>query len=300
MDGGELSFLQWLVRTAPEHPGALRVPPGDDGAVWRLDSGEELVLATDALAEGVHFTRDVPPALVGRKALAVNLSDLAAMGAKPLCGLATCALPKGFPDSLPREVTNGLREAGRRYGCPLAGGDTLSHEGGLLVSVSVIGAPVKGGPVTRAGGRPGDVLAVTGALGGAVASGRHLGFEPRLAEAERILASGAARAMIDVSDGLLLDLNRLADACGAGFLIEGDRIPVHPGTAGGLQGALREGEDFELLFAAPPEAWRKLEAGWDLETPVTAIGTLTPPSSGRVLILDGRRTPAAPEGYEHR
>ena len=159
MSSGERGFLEWLQATERSHD-ALTVPIGDDAAVWRMPSGEELVLAADAIAEGTHFTRADDPELVGRKGLAVNLSDLAAMGARPVCALATCALPHGFDDELPRRIMGGLRALAARYACPVVGGDTISHEGGVVLSVSVIGVPLPGGPVTRAGARPGDRIGI--------------------------------------------------------------------------------------------------------------------------------------------
>ena len=300
MPPGERLFLDWLSRTAKPNE-ALDVPLGDDGAVWRLPSGEELVVAADAIAEGAHFESEDDPRLVGRKALAVNLSDLAAMGARPLFALATCALPRGFADSLPRQLTEGLREIGEECGCPLIGGDTISHDGGVVLSVTVIGVPLPGGPVTRGGGSVGDLIAVTGALGGS-RDGRHLSFKPRLEEASSLLAAGPPTAMLDVSDGLLVDLHRLADASGVGFALRGDDVPVHPDAVSNrddpLQSALSEGEDFELLFTAPGSVMANMLSQSDGRTPLMVIGELTQ-HGRRVLRVGEIETEAPRAGHEH-
>ena len=300
MAPGERSFLEWLMRTQSPHA-ALEVPVGDDAAVWTLPSGERLVLAADALAEGTHFRKEDDPRLVGRKALAVNLSDLAAMGAEPLCALATCALPAGFPENLPRRLVDGMRSIGDEVGCPLIGGDTVSHAGGVVLSVTVLGRPHARGVVTRSGARKGDLIAVTGALGGSRA-GRHLTFTPRLAEASLLLELGPPSAMIDVSDGVLLDLHSLADASQTGFRLDLNAIPLHPDanlTKGDpLRTALRDGEDFELLFTLDRAAMDRILASWSLDTPVSVVGEILPPGT-RVLSARGHDEPAPRDGYEH-
>lgn len=299
MERGEQAFLDWL-RRSDRPPPEAEVPLGDDAAVWRLPSGDRVVLAADALAEGTHFDAGTAPELIGRKALAVNLSDLAAMGAAPLCAVATCALGHGFAVERAAAITAGLREAGRRWECPLVGGDTIAHSGGIVISVTVLGRLLADAPVRRSGARPGDLIAVTGALGGSIL-GRHLRFEPRLRESARLLELGPPSAMMDVSDGLLRDLFRLADMSGTGFRIEAGNVPVHDDArrAGGdaVLRALGDGEDFELLFTAPPAVMARIRGGWDLGTPVTVVGGIV--REERVVVRDGREEPARPLGYEH-
>lgn len=299
MSGGEEGFIAWLRESAESAP-SLVVPLGDDAAVWSRPEGA-IVLAADVIAEGTHFDAGTRPELIGRKALAVNLSDLAAMAARPLCALATCALPSPFAAELPRRVTAGMREVAHAFQCPLVGGDTVTHGGGIVLSVTVMGTPVPGGPVRRDGARPDDVLAVTGALGGSRTE-RHLTFTPRLAEATWLAENGPPTAMMDVSDGLLIDLHRLATASGCGFRLEADRVPVHA-DARRLPGdprdhALGDGEDFELLLSAPPHVMERLQADWNLETPLTVIGEIT--DHARTLVREGRETEAPVRGYEHR
>ena len=300
-ESGEEGFLRWLAATSERVP-ELLVPPGDDAAVWSLGEDRSIVLAADAVAEGTHFRPGEDPLLIGRKALAVNLSDLAAMGAEPLCALATCSLPHGFDPALPRRLVEGIRELGSAHHCPLVGGDTIYADGPLSLSVTVIGSPLPGGPVLRSGGRAGDLLGLTGALGGSL-RGRHLRFVPRLAEARRLLELGPPSAMMDVSDGLLLDLHRLADACGLGFRLRCDDLPVHPDAGWDgrdpLQAALSDGEDFELLVAAPKEVLARMRDEWNLETPLTIIGELIEGET-RTMIRKGVERPAPRKGHVHR
>jgi thiamine-monophosphate kinase len=290
----EISFLRWLRETDRE--GArFQVGLGDDACVLSVD-GASIVVAADALAEGSHFEPDADPWLVGRKALAVNLSDLAAMGAEPLAALVTAAFPRGFDGARARRITEGMRALGAETDCPLVGGDTITHDGHLVLSVTILGRLLPGGPITRGGASAGDRIGITGAIGGS-SHGRHLTFEPRLSESRRLLALGPPSAMIDVSDGLLLDLHRIADASDLGFRLDADRIPIHP-DASDDEAALGDGEDFELLFCAPPEVMTRILGGWDLPVPVTDIGVMTAPGSR--TMLRGQRLEEAPvRGYRH-
>jgi len=293
---GEAAFLKWLAGSE-RPPKALRVPLGDDAAVWRLSSGEDLVLTADALAEGTHFERGTDPRLVGRKALAVNLSDLAAMGASPLCALATCALPRGFAPSLPRALVKGLRELGAIFSCPLVGGDTISHQGELVLSVSVLGRLLPRGPIRRDTAQAGDLIAVTGAIGGS-GRGRHLIFQPRLRESQRLLEAGPPSAMMDISDGLLLDLYRMAEASGTGFLLHGNRVPLHAEVREDPLRALAEGEDFELLVCARPRVMAAMVDAFSGAVPLTVVGEMRAEPGG-LLELEGRLLEAPRRGYEH-
>jgi len=220
---------------------------GDDAAVLRPPDGP-LLLAADALVEGVHWD----PALTGVddagwKALAVNVSDLAAMGGRPGHAVVTVVVPEGRAGDLDR-LYDGLEAAAKALDCPIVGGDLTSGPT-LCVTVAVTGT-VDGAPVLRSGARPGDVLLVTGPLGAAAAdlrarrAGRRL--TPRMAEGTAARLGGAT-AMVDLSDGLVLDLRRLAEASGVGVVV--DEVPVAAGAT--REDALGGGEDYELLLAAP-------------------------------------------------
>src|SRR5438876_5500182 len=257
---GEFAFLERLRQALPEPP-AGQVGVGDDAAV--LDGG--LLFATDVLTEGVHFDlRWATTADVGWKALAVNLSDIAAMGGVPraaVCGVVLGAGRKGEADDL----AAGLMAAAAELGCPLVGGDTTVGTT-LTVSVAVVGDSPEGGAVLRSGAQPGDSVFVTGPLGGsraalaalrrdeepdAVALARLQRPVPRLVEG-RMAASAGARAMIDLSDGLSSDLAHVCRASGVGALLQPSAVPVGPGAT--VDDGLAGGDDYELCFTAPDPA----------------------------------------------
>jgi thiamine-monophosphate kinase len=329
-------------RTAPGSP-RLVVGIGDDAAVLTPASGRHLLLTTDFLAEGIHFRAAwTPGALLGRKAVAVNLSDIAAMGGVPLAGLLSVGLPRAASPELARAVARGAVDRARRHGVALAGGDTGAARH-LLVSVTLLGEVEPGRAVLRDGARPGHGLYVTGVLGASAAGlallrrgarwslpdrglprGRrtpgirraarallraHLDPVPRLAAGRLLGRSGAAAAMIDVSDGLLQDLPRLCGASGTGAVVEEAALPVSPAAAAifGSQKARRlaliGGEDYELLFAArdaDAPALGRLAAR--LRLPITRLGQVLPrPAGVRLLTRDGRFVPfgSIRGGFEH-
>jgi thiamine-monophosphate kinase len=246
---------------------------GDDACV--LDGG--LVVSTDMLVEGVDFDlARMGAAGVGHRAAGASLSDMAAMGAEPLCLLAALGLPDGFTD------VAGLAAGMAGHGVAVVGGD-LSRAPALIVAVTALGRAER--PVLRSGGRPGDVLVVTGSLGGQAASGYTARVSPRLAEGRALAA--VATAMIDVSDGVATDVRRLAQASGTGAVVELERLPRAAGAS--VEQAAAGGEDFELLAAVPPDA--------ALPVPVTAIGRLT--GDPDVLLLGADGTPRALSGWDH-
>ncbi len=232
-----------------------RLPAGPPGEVWIGDDAAvlhppvgPLLLAADALVEGLHWD----PALTGVddagwKALAVNVSDVAAMGGRPLHCVVTVAVPAGRAGDLDR-LYDGLEAAAKALECPIVGGD-LTGGPALVVTVAVTGT-VDGEPVLRSGARPGDLLFVSGPLGGASAALRERRpggrVVPRVAEGGAARRGGAT-AMLDLSDGLLIDLRRLAEASGVGVVV--DDVPVAEGAT--VEDALGGGDDYELLFAAP-------------------------------------------------
>ena len=273
---GESDFHDFLRRRSPASR-RVPVPIGDDLAALRL-GGDLVVAGADQVLDGVHFDlADTPPELVGQKAVNRNFSDVAAMAAWPAGVIVTLALPSGCGGELPRRLHAGVEAACAAFDCPILGGDTGSWAGPLAVTVTVLAEPRGGRVVTRAGARAGDGLFVTGPLGGSFAGGRHLSFTPRVREARRLVRRWEVRAMIDLSDGLSRDLPRLCAASGVGADLDAAAIPKN----GTLDAALHDGEDYELLFAAPrcDDAVR--------------VGTVT---AGGVT-LDG--TPLEAGGWEH-
>lgn len=274
---------------------------GDDCCVWT--PGGPTCLSVDAVAEGRHFTADTPPALVGRKAAAAALSDLAAMGARPVGAVAALSCPARW-DAL--AVMQGLADELDRHGCPLLGGDTTGADS-LVVSVTVWGEGVATAGaaarlVGRDGGVAGDLLVVTGPLGGSLASGRHLRPEPRLAEGQWLAQHGFVHAMMDLSDGLAADAPKLAGAAGCGCLLLPEQVPVHDDVAAfsdTVTAAMTGGEDYELLVAIEAAQWPTLQLAWPFANPLAVVGWLLPEPGGWMEDRHQRRVPLAFQGYEH-
>jgi thiamine-monophosphate kinase len=270
-DLGEDALVARLTHGLPLNA-SLLVGPGDDCAVvGRRSDKVWTLLKTDCVIEGVHFTSDTDFALVGWKALARNVSDIAAMGGEPEHALVTVAMPPGLSVAKAEALYKGLRRCARKFGIAIAGGETARSPGPVFVSVALTGRVERTRCVLRSGGRPGDALFVTGCLGGSRA-GKHLDFIPRLREARWLTEHFRLHAMMDLSDGLGADLPRLAKASGCGF--ELGAIPCAPGCSQAQ--ALRDGEDFELLFAVAPRQAARLEQAWPFrKLPLTRVGVLT-------------------------
>jgi thiamine-monophosphate kinase len=256
------------------------------------------------LLDRVHFTwgRDRPED-VGWKAIACNASDVAAMGGTPAYAVASVALPRGTPATDARALHRGMLRAADRLGVLLVGGDTNASRGGVVVCVTMLGHPPERA-VTRAGARVGDVLCVTGELGGSILS--HLRFVPRVEEGRELARRWRVHAMMDVTDGLLLDASRLARESGVGAAIDSRRVPVSSAARrlarstgrSPLEHALNDGEDFELLFAMRSDDAARLERERRFATRVTRIGEIVP--SGLYLIDEsGRAHAARPGGFDH-
>ena len=258
------------------------------------------------LMEGVHFTfPSATPRLAGRKSLAVNLSDIAAMAGKPTVAFVSVALPNSRGLDFARDVHQGIIELADEYDVVIAGGDTNSWDGPLVISITIHGEPLGSAPVRRSGAKPGDWLFVTGALGGSLHTGRHLTFSPRLAEAKKLSAMVNLHAMMDISDGLAADLHHLLKASNVGALLESTQIPLNEDIRNSLDGqspllhALSDGEDFELLFCVSPDDGRRLLTDWNEAIPVTHIGELSERTDCRIRTADGRIESLLPIGWTH-
>lgn len=265
MPAGEFAFIDWLRQRTPADPRVL-IGPGDDTAALQLTSGTACLLTTDMLLEGSCFRlAEAGPRRVGRKAMAVNLSDIAAMAGRPVAALASVGLPRQGGRALAEELYLGLREAADPFGTALVGGDTNSWDGPLVVSITILGEATERGPVRRSGARPGDWLFVTGPLGGSIL-GRHLSFTPRVCEALELHRLVDLHAMIDVSDGLAADLNHLCEESHCGAVVRAEAVPIHDDVRRAsdnrspLEHALGDGEDFELIFAVSPDDGQRLLA----------------------------------------
>jgi thiamine-monophosphate kinase len=222
------------------------------------------LVTTDMLLEGSCFVMaEAGARRVGRKAMAVNLSDIAAMAGRPVAAVVSVGLPREGGQALAEELYLGLRDVADAFDTAIIGGDTNSWNGLLVVSVTLLGEATERGPVCRSGAKPGDSLFVTGPLGGSI-RGRHLDFTPRVKEALALHQLVEIHAMIDVSDGLALDLSRLCQESGCGAVIRAEAVPISADVhqmndrRSPLEHALGDGEDFELLFAVDPGEGERL------------------------------------------
>ena len=275
----EDKLLQELLRLVPV-PVDQPLGPGDDcAAISAPRNGQLILLKTDCVAEGVHFLRSHDPARVGWKALCRPLSDIAAMGGTPTQALITFFSPPDLDPSYWKKFYRGLGKAAKRFGVTIAGGEMSRQPSGIAVSVMLTGFVDQKKLLKRSGASPGDLLFVTGCLGGSIA-GHHFDFVPRLQEGQWLAANNYPSAMMDISDGLGADLPRLARASGCGFEVDRSAIPCRKGSS--LEGALSDGEDYELLLAVPSKKATALSTKWSQhfpKVPLTCIGRLTPPQA---------------------
>lgn len=328
---GEFPLIDRVEQIARVDRPDIVVGIGDDVAVLG-SQGDELILATvDSQVENIHFLRDrITPWQLGRRSLAVNLSDIAAMGGTPEHALVSLALPRETEVAWVEELYRGIREEADRAGVAVVGGNMARSPWGVFIDVCVLGRVRREHLLLRSGARPGDRVLVTGWLGDSAAGlrlvldaglavtgaerewllNRHLTPTPRLAESGVIARSGRATAMIDVSDGLSSDIGHICDRSRVGVYIWAGYLPISAAAARvaeltgtpAWQLALAGGEDYELCFTAPADAVEELKAAVAAATgtPVTVVGEIVPAAEKRQLILpDGREVPLEPRGWEH-
>lgn len=300
---GEFAFIDWLRRRTPADPRVL-LGPGDDTAVLQWPVESPCLVTTDMLLEGSCFLLDeAGPYLVGRKAMAVNLSDIAAMAGRPTAAVVSVGLPRKGGRPLAEELYRGLREMADAFDTAIIGGDTNSWDGPLVISVTLLGQATGRGPVTRGGARPGDWLLVTGPLGGSI-RGKHLTFTPRVREAMELHARADLHALIDLSDGLAADLHHICTESHCGAVLRAEAIPL-TSEAGSfadgrspLEHGLSDGEDFELVLALPADQALELLRTQPIPgITLTHIGECV--DQGYWLEEAGQRRPLEPKGYVH-
>jgi thiamine-monophosphate kinase len=304
-------------------PGGLGLK--DDAALVDCPLGHRLVVTVDAMVAGVHFLPDDPPDLVARKLLRVNLSDLAAMAARPRYYLLTTALPASLGDDWVERFARGLSEDQRLFGVALLGGDSVATPGPASFSLTAIGEVKAGAELRRSGARPGDSIWVSGTIGDAYLGlkarrGEYPGMaaeqrtalvarfqlpEPRTALGPRL--AGIAHAMCDVSDGLVADLGHICEASRVGATVALPSLPLSAAARVVLDGVPEAavalatgGDDYELLFAAPPAASRAIERlAAELGLPITAIGAIEAGAGVRLVDAGGKEVPVAQAGWRH-
>jgi thiamine-monophosphate kinase len=304
----ERRFIAWLRERLPPHP-LLRLGPGDDAAVLNMAGIDQCVVTVDMLTDHVDFELgEVDPRRVGRKCLAANLSDLAAMASKPLAGVIALALPRQGGMDLAVALYEGMLPLADRYELAIAGGDTNSWDGPLAVGITLLGEVTDRGPLRRGGAKPGDRIVVTGSFGGSIL-GRHLDFEPRVSEALTLHSRYELHAGIDASDGLSLDLAHLLEESHCGAVLRADAVPLAEDArrlaakladgSSALDHALGDGEDFELILAVPPREAGRMIAQQPLDVPVCEIGEFVAEPGLWIQDADGLRRPLTPRGWQH-
>lgn len=290
-DIGEDAVVEAITRGLPAGKDVI-VGPGDDCAVLgKTSDASWLLLKTDAVIEGVHFLADDEPDRVGWKALCRAISDIAAMGGFPGHAVITLGVPGSTELEWARGLYAGLRRAAKRFGVGIVGGETCRSPAAKFINVSLTGTVEPSCCVLRSGGKAGDLLYVTGRLGGSL-RGKHLDFTPRLVEARWLVENHKPAAMMDISDGLGADLPRLAAASRCAHEVWPMSLPCTPGST--PLNAMNDGEDFELLFAIRPDCAEALERDWKRKFPelaLTRIGTLTKPTR--------RSTRRTTGGFDH-
>ncbi|MCE5341718.1 MAG: thiamine-monophosphate kinase [Planctomycetaceae bacterium] len=297
MSTGETKLVQYFMAKCKLSKAKFPIGIGDDMAQARLPRGDSVLITTDMLLDGTHFdTKKHTLAQIGYKSMAVSLSDCAAMATIPLAAVVSVALPRNFGTTNLKKLHTGILKAAKKYNCPLIGGDMTSWNKPLAISIAMLSTLGKTKPVKRSTTKIGDLVCVTGTLGGSL-KGRHLTFEPRLKESLEIAKAGA-NAMMDISDGLSTDLNHICRLSKKGAIVDSVKIPVSK-AANGLNGALNDGEDFELLFTIPAKNYAALKKHWPFKTKITAVGKITKEKSVKIQMPDGKIVDLKPGGYDH-
>jgi len=293
-----------LLSRVYEHNAALDarviIPPGDDMGMIRI-GGTDVLAAVDQIVAGRHFTLDSTPlSLIGRKAITRNLSDIAAMAARPVAALVAVVLPREWREPQALELFEAMRATAAKYDCPLIGGDISMADAPLTCSVTVLARPGPRGAIRRKGAKVGDAVYISGRLGGSVdadGGGRHLTFEPRVDLALALAERFDVNAMIDISDGLGCDAGHIAEMSGVQIEIDAASLPCSPGCD--WRRAMSDGEDYELCFTLAADADLPAEMEGVMLTRVGVVQERMPDQPLIVVHDGGQVIDASSLGWEH-
>ncbi len=308
---GEFDLIRWFRERTRSNAPATVLGIGDDCAILRFTPGADLVVTTDMLMDGRHFVLDrVGGEAAGFKAIAVSVSDIAAMAAKPVAAVVALALPRqnGQAAAIGRALHAGFSDAASRFGVAIVGGDTNAWDGPLVVSVTLIGEALPKGAVRRSGAKAGDAILVTGPLGGSLL-GRHLRPTPRVAEAIALHESTEIHALIDLSDGLSSDLNHILEESegNLGAILDAGSIPIHPDARtfsrsdgrSPIDHAFHDGEDFELCLVVSSVDADRLLSNPPAPAQLWKVGLIHNEPGLWLRHADGTLTPIPPAGFDH-
>ena len=291
----EFELIARLTKNLPANETVL-AGAGDDCAVLDFGLPEKLFLfKTDAMVEGIHFTRETPPEKIGRKALARCLSDIAAMAGTPSVALVTIGLPENFDAEFVARIYDGLNALAEKYRVAIVGGETTTNPERIFISIALLGTVARGKQILRRGAKTADAIFVTGELGGSLLE-KHLDFEPRIVEANWLAENFSIHSMIDLSDGLAGDLRHILNASKAGAKLLKSAIPVSRaaklqsrvesrGSKTPLAAALTDGEDFELLFTIASKNAVKLLDAWKKQFPKLKLSCIGKIVAGEGILL---------------
>ncbi len=298
----EEKIIDWLKKIIKIKNKDVITKIGDDTAVLKWNKRFYFLFTTDVVVDGVHFEKEkISPEKIGRKALAINISDIAAMGGIPLYALVSLGLPLAEKDFI-KNLYKGILKMAKEFNVEIIGGN-ISKSPALFVDIFLTGKVEKKFLKLRSGAKPGDLIYVTGRLGGSI-KGRHYDFQPRVKEARYLIKKYPVSSMMDISDGLSSDLTRLARASNAGFILHLDDIPVSPDAVKmsktkqeAIFHALNDGEDYELLFTVDEKRSHEISEKIGI-VPVTCIGKITSDNKYEGLLKD-KKVDIRPKGFDH-
>ena len=295
-DLGEFNFINRISKAIKLSNRVIK-GIGDDAAVLRYTKDKYLLFTTDMLVEGKHFYKSGKAELVGGKAISCNISDIAAMGGVPKFAVISVGLPGSLDLKYADGLYKGIKKAADGFGVDLVGGDTVGSRK-IVINIALIGEVEKKNLTLRSGARENDAIFITGCIGGSIKL-KHLNFTPRLKEARYLVKNFKINSMIDVSDGLLADLGHILKESGKGAIIYERAVPISK-NASNFNSAVRDGEDFELIFTLPEPGADRLKKIWPFKTKISEIGRICNSRKGFFLVRkNGKSEKIKPKGFTH-